>query len=53
MSVTQVVENRFNLDISDGEVCTVCTFLSREEKVVKNSQKRLKRPKMHIFQGLA
>ena len=53
MSVTQVIGNCFSLDISDGEVCTVCTFLSKKEKVVKNSQKRQKWPKMHIFEGLA
>ena len=51
MSVTQVKGNRFDY-ISDGEECTVCTFLSKEENVVKNSQKWLKRPKMCILRVL-
>ena len=38
MSVTQGIGNCLNLDISDGEVCTVCTFLSKEEKVVKTAK---------------
>ena len=52
MSVTQVKENCFNLNISGGEVCTVCTFLSMGEKVVKNSQNRQKRRKLPTFEGL-
>ena len=53
MSVAQVVEGRFGLDVSDGEVCAVCAFLSGEGGVVKGSRKRLERPGMRIFRGLA
>ena len=53
MSAKHVIENCFNSNIYDGEVCSVCTFFSTEEKVVKNSQNRQKQPKLPIFEGLA
>ena len=31
-------KNGFNSNIYDGEVCSVCTVFSMEEKVFKNSQ---------------